>query len=168
MDRARFDEMYAIMEDSFPTDEHRPRQAQQALFDDDRYAVYTLAENGRILGFLAVWTLENWLFIEHFAVSPDARNRGIGGNMLQALLASTDLRVCLEVELPESDIARRRIGFYTRQGLTFNDHPYVQPAMGEGQSPVPLRIMTSNGAIDCSEFRALRALLYRNVYRVEA
>ena len=65
-----FDQMYRLMEDSFPQDEYRPRDAQRALFADPAYRVYAHYDNVHtLLAFLAVWDLGDFAFLEHFAAS---------------------------------------------------------------------------------------------------
>ena len=158
-----FDAVYAVMEQSFPLEEYRSYEGQKALLVKPAYRIYAAKEEGEILGFAAVWQLENWLFLEHLAVNPQFRNRGIGAELLNFL---AEKRCCLEVELPETDIARRRIGFYQRNGFFLNDYPYVQPSLGEGRGPMPLSIMTSGRTISPEEFTQLRQLLYTHVYEV--
>ncbi len=158
-----FDAVYAIMEWSFPLEEYRSYEGQKALLKKPAYRIYVAKENGKILGFAAVWQLEDWLFVEHLAVDPQCRNQGIGAKLLGFL---TENRCCLEVELPETDIARRRIGFYERNGFFLNDDPYLQPSLGEGRNPVPLSIMTSGSAISPEAFARLQELLYTRVYEV--
>lgn len=156
-----FDKVFSIMEQSFPIEEYRSGEAQKALLGDPAYAIWAAKEQGNILGFAAVWELDGWLFLEHLAVAPEHRNRGIGAQLLRFFAGK---RCCLEVELPESPISCRRIGFYQRNGFYLNGYPYVQPSLGEGRSPVPLRIMTSGGTIQEEEFAKLKALLYARVY----
>lgn len=156
-----FDAVYAIMEQSFPLEEYRPYEAQKELLADDSYRIYTVREHGNILGFAAVWQLEDWLFLEHLAVAPQHRNQGIGAKLLGFLSQN---RCCLEVELPETDLARRRIGFYVRNGYVLNRYPYMQPSLGQGRSPVPLWLMTSGGPICPEEFARVKGLLYSRVY----
>ena len=156
-----FDTVYAIMERSFPLEEYRSYEDQKALLKKPAYRIYAAKGNGKILGFAAVWQLEDWLFLEHLAVDPRCRNRGIGAELLGFLAES---RCCLEVELPETDISRRRIGFYERNGFFLNGYPYVQPSLGEGRSPVPLLIMTSGSTIPPEAFASLQKLLYSRVY----
>lgn len=157
----QFDTVYAIMEQSFPLEEYRAYEDQKRLLEDRAYSIYVARENGKILGFAAVWQLEEWLFLEHLAVDPQSRNQGIGAKLLDFLAQS---RCCLEVELPETDIARRRIGFYERNGFFLNDYAYLQPSLGEGRSPVPLRIMTPGSTIPPEAFASLKNLLYSRVY----
>lgn len=156
-----FDRVFSIMEQSFPLEEYRAYEDQKRLLEDRAYSIYVARENRKILGFAAVWQLEEWLFLEHLAVDPQSRNQGIGAKLLGFLAQS---RCCLEVELPETDIARRRIGFYERNGFFLNDDPYLQPSLGEGRSPVPLRIMTTQGTITPEAFASLQKLLYSRVY----
>ena len=161
-----FEEIFSLMEVSFPKDEYRTRDEQLALFDRPQYRVYLYRSDGdgAICGFAAVWTLDTVCFLEHLAVDPRCRSHGIGGRILCELLALYGGRVCLEVELPETELAVRRIGFYERLGFTLNRYSYLQPAMSKGQNAVPLWIMTSWGSIGREEFESLRDLLYDAVY----
>ena len=165
--REDFSSIWRIMEPSFPRDERRPRDEQLAIFDQPEYHAYGARDaDGTLIGFLTTWNLDDVVFVEHFAVNPACRNGGVGSAMLSALIAQTNAPICLEVELPETEMARRRIAFYERNGLFYNEYPYVQPAMSKGQEAVPLRIMTSGGCVSKERFVAIRALLYERVYRV--
>lgn len=166
-----FDEFFAIMEASFPTDERRPYEEQKALFDNPKYEVYARKNEGKTIGFLAVWRFDSVLFIEHFAVNPTFRNGGVGAGMLREMVESCEsnkLPICLEVELPENETACRRIKFYERNGFFYNDYPYVQPPISAGKNPVPLRVMTSGGHIAQDAFEEIRKTLYTEVYGVNA
>lgn len=161
LDPKDFDTVFSIMERSFPREEYRPCEVQKALLSDPAYGIYVARENGQILGFAAVWELEDMLFLEHLAVEPGCRSGGIGSRLLQYF---ANWPACLEVEPPETDICRRRIGFYERNGFFFNQYPYVQPSLGQGRSPVPLYIMTSGSTVTPEEFARIKGLLYARVY----
>ena len=163
LDPKEFDAVFDLMERSFPKEEYRPYTGQKALLSDPAYAIYTAREGGSILGFAAVWELEDILFLEHLAVVPEHRNSGIGSQLLDYLAGSAK-RVCLEVEPPETELTRRRVGFYERNGFSFNGYPYEQPFLGQGTGPIPLRIMTTGGRITPAEFVRIRELLYSRVY----
>ena len=105
--------------------------------------------------------------MEHFAVDPKLRNSGTGSGMLQELVKLSKKPVCLEVELPDAELARRRIGFYERNGFVFNDYSYMQPPISKGKSPVPLRIMTYGKAVSQEEFEQIQKSLYQRVYKCE-
>lgn len=174
-----FPEIYRIMQASFPDDEYRPYNEQLALFQEPEYRIYYMPvielegvvnnSNGnckiQAAGFLAVWEFESFIYIEHFAVDPALRNSGTGSAMLQELVKQYQKPICLEVELPEDELTRRRIGFYERNGFVFNEYPYIQPPISKGKSPVPLRIMTYGEAITRETFEAMKNVLYRSVYK---
>lgn len=161
-----FEEVYRIMKESFPVDERRPYPCQKALFDRENYRVLAIRrENtGEIQAFLAVYELESMIFVEHFAVDQRHRNQGLGALAIRQLIAESDKPVCLEVELPDTEIARRRIGFYERNGLYLTDYSYIQPALAPGQNALPLRLMFSVEDISREAFENARALIYREVY----
>lgn len=158
-----FPEIYRIMQASFSDDEYRPYDEQLALFEEPEYRIYYMPA-----GFLAVWEFESFIYIEHFAVDPAFRNSGTGSAMLQELVKQYQKPICLEVELPEDELTRRRIGFYERNGFVFNEYPYIQPPISKGKSPVPLRIMTYRSEITREEFQKMKEILYRRVYKCEA
>ena len=151
------------MQASFSDDEYRPYDEQLALFEEPEYRIYYMPA-----GFLAVWEFESFIYIEHFAVDPALRNSGTGSAMLQELVKQYQKPICLEVELPEDELTRRRIGFYERNGFVFNEYPYIQPPISKGKSPVPLRIMTYKSEITREEFQKMKEILYRRVYKCEA
>ena len=101
LDRSDFEEVYRIMEQSFPADERRKKEGQQKLLEEEKYELLGVRNGGRLLAFLAVWEFAEFVFIEHFAVSETARNSGIGGKMLEELARQKAGKVVLEVELPE-------------------------------------------------------------------
>lgn len=158
-----FPEIYRIMQASFSDDEYRPYDEQLALFEEPEYRIYYMPA-----GFLAVWEFESFTYIEHFAVDPALRNSGTGSAMLQELVKQYQKPICLEVELPEDELTRRRIGFYERNGFVFNEYPYIQPPISKGKSPVPLRIMTYKSEITREEFQKMKEILYRRVYKCGA
>ena len=68
-----------------------------------------------------------------FAVDPAQRNGGHGKNVLNHLCQLLQHPIVLEVEMPEEEMAQRRINFYKRQGFVpsgknhiFNLHTDLQ------------------------------------------
>lgn len=164
---ADFGKVFRVMEKSFPLDEYRTFEEQKNLLGEDAYQIYVLhGDDGEsVIAFMAVWEWQKLLFIEHFAVDPSQRNRGIGKRMLHEIVSANDKIVCLEVELPDTEIAVRRIGFYKRCGFFLNEYPYMQPSISKGRSPIPLQIMTYGRAVSKDEFAEIRDTLYTHVYK---
>lgn len=165
LDLKDFDEVYSLMEQSFPEMEFRPREEQRELFSDPAYRIYVRREEKETAGFLAIWDFQDVLYIEHFAVAGRLRGGGIGASMLCELRALFDKPICLEVEPPENDMARRRICFYERNGFFLNPYPYIQPPISKGRASIPLLIMTSGGKISEDGFKQIKHLLYSRVYK---
>ncbi len=163
-----FDKVYEILEQSFPLSERRTYQGQKQLLNKDYYKIYALKENDEIKAFIAVYELESFLFIEHFAVEDRYRNQGLGGLILRELSSIYDKQVILEVEKPESEIAKRRIEFYKRNGFYYNEYHYIQPALNEKSSAIELKIMSTKSRLDKTEFEIKRELIYKNVYNISA
>ena len=160
-----FAQVFSLMEQAFPPTERRTKAGQRALLHHPGYSYRILRdENKNFLGFLAVWDLGEFRFVEHFAVNEAARGKGIGGKALQMWMQEADTPVILEVEPPETEIARRRIGFYQRLGLYLNDFPYTQPSMQKDQPPIPLKIMSWPEKVEENTFRSWQKRIYQAVY----
>lgn len=164
-----YDSVYEILEKSFPITERRPYEKQLELLEEPLYQIYVLKDEGEDLvkGFMAVWEFEEYTFLEHFAVNSACRNGGLGSVMIRELLELSENPVFLEVELPDTELAVRRIGFYERNGFFYNAYPYMQPALTQGCEPIPLRIMTSGSAAEEEQFHKIAELVYREVYQQE-
>ena len=161
-----FDEVYKLLECSFPPDERRDYAGQRALLEESGYCIY-VTDDDKVSGFLAVWQLGNRAFVEHFAVHPDTRGQGLGSKMLTALRKKLGCPLCLEAELPLTDIAVRRIAFYERNGFFVNEYPYEQPPFAADKKAVPLYVLTTDGKLSPERFEALRRQIYKTVYKRE-
>ena len=161
-----FDTIYKIMEKSFPLTEFRPQKEQEKLFENKYYSVLGIKENNVPIAIAAIWSFENFTFIEHLATLPEYRNKGLGTQMLHEIISKADKTVCLEVEPPIDELTHRRVRFYERNRLFFNSYPYIQPSISKGREPIPLFIMTSKGEIDEQKFIEIKNTLYKEVYKV--
>ena len=77
----------------------------------------TLEEGAQVQGLLMLWNLEGMVFLENFAVSPSLRGQGMGAKMLEYVWDRWNKPMLLEVEPPEGQMQRRRIGFYEHNGF---------------------------------------------------
>lgn len=158
-----FEKVYKILSDSFPKNELRPKGNMKRTMENKKYIVYSYGDKD-IKGITAVWELDGFLFIEYLAVNEKFRNNGIGSEILKELCDTYKCPLCLEVEPPESDITKRRIEFYKRNGFYLNLYPYEQPAYSEKQAAVPLMIMTTGKEISEEQFLITRREIYKEVY----
>jgi len=177
-----FEHVFSLMERSFPEDEYRSREEQKKLLFKQNYEIYgvcadwedaadlsvkkSVLKQKEIRAFLAVWRFLELTFIEHFAVDPVFRSGGLGSMILAEAKRLFPTQICLEVELPNTELAKRRIAFYKRNGFYVNDYPYVQPPLSAGKQELPLLLMTSQGRGSQERFERIKKLLYREVYGV--
>lgn len=159
-----FDAFYRILQESFPPQELRSRQEHLRLLDRQGYQVYACYAGQHLLAFLTVWEHPQLAFVEHFAVAQSHRNQGLGGRLLGQLQERLGKRLCLEAELPETEIACRRLGFYQRNGFYVNRFPYEQPPLEPWKAPVPLHLLTTDACLTQAEFAQVRHWLYTVVY----
>lgn len=162
-----FGTAYPLLEAAFPVTELREKERQKALLREPCYRLFGVPGGDGMRAVFAVWEIEDFLYIEHFAVREDCRNGGFGGQLLDRLLAEAGKPAVLEVEVPEDGLTKRRIGFYERHGFVYNTYPYLQPPMREGQGMLPLMLMTNPSAIDEKTYGRYKTLIHRIVYHYE-
>ena len=162
-----FDEIFPLLEEAFPETELRIKEDQKKLLQEERYLLYGVRKDGDFAAVFATWEIDDFLYIEHFAVKKELRNNGYGGQFLDAFLKEKGKPMVLEVELPQDELTRRRIGFYERHGLVYNTYPYLQPPLREGNELLPLRFMTYPEKTDEKTFERYKKQMYRIVYRYE-
>jgi len=161
------DRIKITYESSFPEEERRVFfLVQKLITDEPAFAVYALLQDEEYIGFITTWTFEKFVYIEHFAIEPIARNSGIGAKVMMQFLSKKQ-NVVLEVEEPRDDLSRRRVGFYVRLGFILDLHPYFQPPYQEGGDRVEMRLM-SKGDINMEQsFIEVCNILYEKVYGIK-
>ncbi len=162
-----FEKVFDLMVEAFPVDERRTFDEQKELLSNPIFEIFVCKDDdeGEIKGFISIYRFEKFTFIEHFAVNPKYRNLGLGRDILSNLTARFG-KLLLEVEVPETEQAKRRIGFYERNGFYLSDYPYIQPPISKGTSAIPLLLMTTGGKLSQKEHNEAKATLYKNVYNV--
>ena len=163
------DQVEQTYNEAFPEAERRDfALVRQLIANEPAFQLRVFYREGIYVGFLTHWQFEDFRYVEHFAIDPSARNGGIGGAALRLFLASQEDAVVLEVELPEDELTRRRVGFYERQGFRLDSQRYIQPPYRLGGVSLELRLMTY-GPLDLSQrFAEVRDALYQKVYGVKS
>ena len=156
-----FDLIYSEMEKNFIYEEYRDRISARKLLDKAEYLVYHITEKGENVGFIAVWTLADFVFIEHFVIYEKYRNLGYGG-MALSLIKEKYGKAVLEAEPPTGGIRARRVAFYERNGFRQNPQKYMQPALREDCDGVELVIMSYPDVL--CDFDAAVKEIYEKVY----
>ena len=161
-----FDSLYKVMEKSFPSIERRDYEGQKKLFYKDNYNVLGYKnDNNEVCAFLAYWKFENFNFIEHFAVNSNLRGNGIGTKLFKDYLRINIKLTVLEVEVPEEEMAVRRVKYYEKLGMKLNHYDYMQPPLQKNKELFPLKIMSYKKKINSDEFEEIKRIIYSNVYK---
>lgn len=160
----------ALYESAFPAEERRPTAAWTQLVEQSRqFRVMAYAAADRLTGFISYWDFNDFVYVEHFAVSTQERNRGWGAQIFKLLQKEIGWRpVVLEVETPDTPMAARRIGFYERLGLVLSNVPYMQPPYRKGDDWFPLLLMSTDNAFLSANATRVKREIHTKVYGVMA
>ena len=159
-----------VYEESFPYDERREfDEIKRFIREKPEFKMTAIYAEETLVGFLSFWEWEHFIYVEYFAVDSKWRGSGYGADALKYFLSRTSKPVVLEVEKPEDDFSRRRIGFYERLGFKlWPGHRYIQPPYSEKKKPLELLLM-SYGPLDMDKsFIGVRDLLHTQVYHAKA
>ncbi|MDO5407954.1 MAG: GNAT family N-acetyltransferase [Eubacteriales bacterium] len=132
---------------SFPPHEQREALSQKRILGDGEYHFDLIYDEELFVGLALYWETEQFLYLEHFCILPEARNRRYGQKVLEKL-KERQKTLILEIDPPEDDISIRRKGFYERCGFVENPYSHVHPPYHSGNDGHRLRIMTCPGQID--------------------
>jgi len=158
-----FSQFWAIYDSSFPVDEKRDKQTQRRLLTNNKYKIIPYYNNGKMVGFIALWILGDIVFLEHLAIKKEFRGKGYGTKILKDVKRRFPGRLVLEVEPPKDETTIRRIKFYKKAGFHLNEHHYVQPPLGRNKKPVTLKIMSYLNLIPSEEFDYLVRYIHNNI-----
>ena len=155
--------IYSQMEENFVHEEIRDYPDALKVFDNEKYTVYHVVKDGTVVGFMCVWNLSGFSFLEHFVIFQQFRGKGYGGAAFDMLSNQCRLLV-LECEPPDDAIKKRRVEFYKRHGMIWNEDNYYQPSYRKDGEGCNLRLMSSKTLIN---FKDTVKEIYREVYKTE-
>ncbi|QMW05614.1 GNAT family N-acetyltransferase [Spirosoma foliorum] len=152
-------------EDSFPVDERRDFADLVTLLPcPDMHLCALLDTPHQLVGFIIYWQWSDILFVEHFAIDPTKRGQQFGQQALEQLVRMAYTYLILEVERPEDELSQRRVRFYERQGFTLNLFDYFQPPYQLGNTPIPMRLMSTPAITNHEDFERFSQLIKTQVY----
>ncbi|WP_159473271.1 GNAT family N-acetyltransferase [Chryseobacterium sp. 18068] len=142
-DDYRVQQIYHSYSTTFPEDERREWSQFIKLFEHSNVKVISVLNDTENVGYLILWELTNYVFVEHFEVFAEFRNQKLGSHITDYLFKNYP-RIILEIE-PEhlNEDAKRRFSFYQRNGFNLIDETYVQPSYGEGKRSLKLWLLAN-------------------------
>ena len=121
--------------------EQREKRSQDDILKDDEYHFALIYDEDVFVGLILYWEQEEFIYIEHFCILPEMRNKQYGQKTL-ALLAKQGKTLILEIDLPIDDISKHRKGFYERCGFTENYFTHTHPPYHKGTEGHRLVVMS--------------------------
>lgn len=139
----RVQEIYSSYCKTFSEDERRDWEKLISLFSNPKAKIISVLHESKNIGYLILWELSNYTFVEHFEVFEEFRNQKLGSYITKYLFENNP-RIILEIE-PEhwGENAARRYDFYQRNGFRLIDEMYVQPSYGQGKKPLDLWLLAN-------------------------
>lgn len=128
---------------TFPPEERREEKQFYELFNNPNTQITSILKNKKEIGYLILWHLSEYVFIEHFEVFSEYRNQKFGQKILENLKEIYP-HLVLEAE-PEqlNEISKRRIHFYQRCGFSIINKHYTQPSYGAGKKAINLYLLAN-------------------------
>ena len=146
-----FSLVYEKMCAAFPYEERRDFTDQLECMKDKRFCFFEIYDNDVAVGFISLWRLSGFVFIEHIAIDEDKRSGGYGTRAIELVKELYNMPLILEAEAPETRQQIKRIEFYNRLGFKVNDYPYKQPSYHGGEG-VPLLVLSYPELLCVDEF----------------
>lgn len=146
-----FPSVYEKMKAAFPLEERRKYIDQLECLNDKRFNFFEITENNHAVGFIAVWNLRGFVFLEHLAIDEDKRSGGYGSKAVELLKATYNKPIILEAEAPVTGQQIKRIAFYDRLDFKVNGFDYEQPSYHGGEG-VPLKILSFPNLLTTEEY----------------
>jgi len=142
-DDYRIQEIYNSYSTTFPEDERRDWDKFIPLFNHSNVKVISVLHEAKNIGYLIIWELSNFTFVEHFEVFQEFRSQKLGSHITGYLLENYP-RIILEIEPEHSgDDAKRRYSFYQKNGFKLIDESYIQPSYGKDKKPLDLWLLAN-------------------------
>ncbi len=169
VDNSDFESIYELYEFSFPHHERRTREGFEHLtINEESFICNAIYDQNQYVGFITLWRMAGFVFVEHFAIKQEFRDRKYGISSMKYLMQMTDEPIVLEVEMPKSNDASRRIHFYERLGFYVLSDFYMQPPYHSNDFPTPMLIMSNNYQYCKKHFHSIKNKIYKNVYHFES
>lgn len=114
-----------LYEEAFPPIARIESKSLLQLIDKHKKLDFiAICDKGNFCGFAMIWNLGSFRYFHYLTTLPECRNNGLGAQVIDAIRKQSPLPFISEVEPPVTEIQKRRIAYYKRQGLfIISDNP---------------------------------------------
>lgn len=156
-------ELLDLYQDAFPREERRDLNVLMDMLDEDPMSFRAVLCGSLPVGLLVYWEFAGFLYVEHLAVMPGHRGKGVGHQVLKILLQK-GVPILLEVEIPYDEASSMRVDFYNRSGFSALPIDYFQPPYREGESVLPMMLFSDQVEWEPKSLMRCIKLFHEKVY----
>lgn len=147
---------------SFPFHEQRETFSRSEILCKDSYHFDAVTDDDLFVGSILYWEVGDFLYIEHFWVSPDMRNKHYGQRILEEIQTKP---LIFEIDPVIDEISRRRQNFYERCGFVDNPYQHVHPPYHKGYSGHQLVVMSFPRKLTTDEYEMFNDFLKNTIMK---
>ncbi|NME70523.1 GNAT family N-acetyltransferase [Flammeovirga aprica] len=161
-----FGTLWEIYLEAFSPAERRSRKDLLGNMELDNYYFNGIQFKDKNCGLVGYWVFEEFVYIEYLAMKSSNRGSGAGSKFLEFFIEKfKDRTIILEVEHPVTNIQKRRVNFYKRNGFFYNKGSFIQPQYNEDiKEEVELNIMSYPAKMDKEKLEKTKEILFERVY----
>lgn len=159
-----YHEALKLYQISFPYHEQRESISQEKILSDDEYHFSLIYDEDIFVGLILYWECDGFIYVEHFCILPEMRNKQYGQKTL-SLLMEQHKTLLLEIDPPVDSISKRRKGFYERCGFMENSFGHIHPPYHKENKGHNLVIMTCPEKISQDVFDTFSQYLNNKVMK---
>ena len=157
-----YKDAYCLYENAFPLIERRDEINHNIALSFNDYHFDFIIDNNNLVGIMLYWESNDFIFLEHFAILSNLRNKGYGEKALN-LLKEKNKPIILEIEEPTNDITTRRLNFYKRNGFILTNHNHKQLKFRKNDQELVLKILSYPLPITNEEYNKFYTYLHSKV-----
>ena len=147
-----------LYQKSFPRHEQRETPSQENILRHTDYHFTLCYDESLFTGLVLYWETVDFLYIEHFCILPELRNRHYGQRILTDL-SRQGKTIILEIDPPIDETSVRRKGFYERCGFVENSYSHTHPPYHQGNSGHDLLVMSTPKRMTYEEYERFYQML---------
>ncbi len=154
--------VWQLYESAFPSAERRLLEQHLKAMQDTRFFPYIYtSEQSELIAICFYWDFTVFKYLEHFAVNPKLRNKGIGSKIIQSLEADTE-PIILEIEPPVDKLTIQRLKFYERNNFRQTDYKFVQLKYRKNTSDLVLDLLC-NKEMNQKLYEQFKEIIYKEL-----
>ena len=155
-----------LYQQSFPFHEQREPDLQKKVLQERDYRFYLVFDKTIWAGLLLCWETREFIYVEHFCIAPDLRNKKYGQRAL-SVLEAYGKTVILEIDPPVDALSQMRKMFYERAGYRANPFFHLHPSYHQGYRGHELVVMSNPHRLTGEEYRRFDQYLKNTVMKQE-